>query len=487
MSGEYGVRSTEWEWRGGRNEVCCELDERSLVSTDAAGGLEGRGVGARGVASPLWAVMGFTWLSSLGTGLVANGVYFLTAHGYGFGKAENYALAAAGGTAYIGGALGAGSALRWLRARGVSTRGASVGIMVVLAVLCVVPMVAGRGVGGEAHALGERGLSGLGAHGSVEQVAAPAHWPMWVLICLYQPLTGMLWPVVERYLSGGRSGPGLRSALGRWNVTWCSALVVGLAAIGGASKLWGPDRFAQPMLAWLGVLHLASIVLLWPMGREPGEHVEGAHEPHPPVFERLLETFRLLLPTSYIVLNALTPVLPDITGRLGLAPEWQSPVASMWTVGRVAAFFLLERWHGWHGKWWPSVAAVVMLLTGFAGAVLSPRVGGGAGVAVLVVGLAAFGLGMATIYTASLYYAMECEREEVDAGSKHEALIGVGYVGGPACGLIGIAAVAMGMAGSEDGVMLGVVSVVAVGLAGVAGWRGRRNAQSTALQRHSAT
>src|SRR5207249_9976892 len=124
---------------------------------------------------------------------------------------------------------------------------------------------------------------------------------------------------------------------------------------------------------------------------------------------------------------------------------------------------------------WPAAGAVVLLLGGFAAAVLAPRLRE-AGVPVMVLGLAAFGAGMAAIYTGSLYYAMEVERADVEAGSTHEALIGVGYSGGPACGLLALLAVELGAApaGSADVVMLGTVGVIALTLSAGAGWRAAR-------------
>src|SRR5438105_1963166 len=84
---------------------------------------------------------------------------------------------------------------------------------------------AGRGRGGGPRAVRSR---------RTELSGAPArpHWPMWGLVVVYRPGRGILWPVGERYLSGGRSGAGLRRALGRWNITWSSALVVALWAMG---------------------------------------------------------------------------------------------------------------------------------------------------------------------------------------------------------------------------------------------------------------
>lgn len=395
-----------------------------------------------GTRAPLLAVLAFVFINSLGTGIATNGVYFMTKHAYGFGKMANFALAFLGGVMYIAGAIGAGPLLRILGERfGISTRASLTMVMVLLGVLCVVPLAA-------APAAGE----------------VPVAWPMWVLVGLYYPLTGILWPVAESYLSGGRKGPGLRTALGQFNITWSLAVVA-------ASWVMGPriEKNAPELIAALAVLHLLSIGLLWPMGPEPGRHLAEHHEPHPPVYTRLLALFRVLLPMSYLVLNALTPFLPTAMTAMGVAVAWQTPMAATWMSGRVLTFLVLERWHGWHGKWWPAVAGVGLLLGGFVAIVLAPFLGDSLPARVsMIVGLAAFGVGMAGIYTAALYYAMEVQNAEVAAGGTHEALIGIGYAGGPLCGL---AAAGIGRRigldpREADLVMLGLVSAVAA--AGVA-------------------
>jgi hypothetical protein len=80
---------------------------------------------------------------------------------------------------------------------------------------------------------------------------------------------------------------------------------------------------------------------------------------------------------------------------------------------------------------------------------------------------------MATIYSAALYYAMEVGQAEVEAGGKHEALIGLGYTGGPACGLLAGLAVQAGWIRKESfepGVLV-VVGTVALGAGLVAARR----------------
>jgi hypothetical protein len=111
---------------------------------------------------------------------------------------------------------------------------------------------------------------------------------------------------------------------------------------------------------------------------------------------------------------------------------------------------------------------MTLVLAGFGLTVLSWRLG------LVLAGLAAFGMGMATIYTGALYYAMEVGQSEVEAGGKHEALIGVGYTGGPTCGLLALGAVSAGWTDSFDSTVLMMVAGIAVAAAGTAAVRVRR-------------
>jgi hypothetical protein len=67
-------------------------------------------------------------------------------------------------------------------------------------------------------------------------------WPAWVLVAVYSPLTGCVWPITEAYLSGGRRGETLCvGRLAMFNVTWSTALVVAILgdrAAGEEATAW---------------------------------------------------------------------------------------------------------------------------------------------------------------------------------------------------------------------------------------------------------
>ena len=393
-------------------------------------------------------MLAFTFVNSLGTGVVTNGIFFLTRQAYGFGDAANYTLGIVFAAMYIAGAVAVGPLLTRLAARtdAISHRAILIALMLVLGSACLLPW---------------------GVH---DPEGGRSAWSIWVLAVIYGPLTGSLWPVVEAYLSGERRGGVLRSATGWFNIVWASAVVL-------AFWVMAPYVEAHPLaiVAAVGVLHVLSIPVLARFPRDPGRHLDHAdHEPHPPVYRDLLRTFRVLLPASYVLSTSIGPFMPGALDRMNVPTAWQTPLTATWLATRVAVFALMGLVHRWHGRWSTAVHGSAALLIGYAIVVLAPRVfePGPAGVTALILGLAVFGVGMGIVYSAALYYALEVGQAEVSAGGMHEALIGVGYLIGPAImlGATG-AAGAMGRPGAFEWIVLGTIGTLSLGVATVVGRR----------------
>ena len=412
-----------------------------------------RSPGAR--TAPLWASLAVVFVASLGTGVITNGVFFVAKQGGGFTTGMNYGLGVLLGLTYIVGAIGIGPALRRAAARfrWVSTRAVLLWLTAMMGVAALIPPIA--------FARGD-----------------DAAWSVWAAVAIYAPCSGSFWPICESYLGGGRSGPNLRRAIGRFNIFWSSAVVLSFWAM-------GPVLEDHPMavLVTFGLVQIASTALVWPMGPEPGRHIEEDHEPHPPVYSALLVTFRLLLPTSCYITSVWAPYAPDLLERLRVSVAWQAPIAATWMFSRVFVFAVMERWHGWHGRWWPVVLGSVGIVGGIAMALASPLFGQGLGTPVLVVSLAALGVGNGVIYSAALYYAMEVGKGEIEAGGTHEMLIGVGYAGGPVTGLVAVGAVRTGWLGdaSLNVVVLAVLGVVLAVISVLVAARVRRAARAAGL------
>lgn len=400
-------------------------------------------------SAPLWAVLAVTLVGSLGTGAVTNGVFFLARSALDFNTAQNAQLGVLLGLTYIVGALAIGPALLHIARHtpAISTRAVLIGLHVALGLLAATPWLI-----------------------NVVTAGLPA-WALVAPVALYMPATGALWPIVEAHLAGGRRGVPLRRAVGRFNIVWSSAV---------AASYWlmAPLVEAAPLivLAALGGLHLVTIPLLLALPREPRTHTHADHETHPPVYLGLLAAVRVLLPASYLLASTINVVLPTAVDRLAVPTAWQTPVASTFLVVRVLVFAGMERWHSWHGRWWPIGLAAGLMLVGTALTVLSPAISPtpAAGLGLLMIGLAAFGTGMSATYCSALYYAMEVGNAQVDAGGTHEALIGIGYTLGPAAILAVSIAADRGVIdpASRDvtlAAVVGVMSLAAVALALVRG------------------
>jgi MFS family permease len=388
--------------------------------------------------TPLWAALFVTALCSA-AGIITSGIYYITKETYAFTNEGNYWLALLQGLTYIVGALAAGPLLRALtRHVGLSPRTILIALMLAMAALAAIPSLAGL------------------AATSAASSTTPSPWPIWALIALYSPLTGMLWPVIESYISGGRHDHHLRTTIGWWNVTWSGALVLMSVAV-------APLVASRGDLAILGggALHLLALIPLLAFTPAPPSHSHTpSHSPAPTpapaprdltLQRKLLVTFRMLLPTSYLVTTALIPFLPGQMTRLNIDPAAFTIVGAAWLAARVVGFFTFQRWHGWHNRWWPAVLAPCLMLGGLALCVFAHLPIAGLAPAddafdaartqagsLLILGLTLHGLAMSTIYTGAISYAMEVSDAHVDAGGAHEALIGLGYTVGPICGVLAL-------------------------------------------------
>lgn len=408
-------------------------------------------------AAPLSAVLAFTFINSIGSLVIYQGIFFLAKHEYGFTTTMNFGLALLFGLMYIPAACLVGPTLRRLGRSGISPRAMLGFIMVGMACLCWLPWVV-------VHLQGDAG-------------AGKPAWPIWLAVGLYSPLAGAMWPIIESFLAGGRTESELRAAIGKFNIAWSSAIVLTLMAIGPIL-----ESHALAVLQGLGLVHLSCLGVIAFFPPIPGRHAEH-HAAAPLHYRQLLGVLRLLLPTSFMFISTLSPYIPGALERLDVPIQWGTLIASTWYGARVLTFFTMERWHGWHGRWSTPVGGILILLASFGLVVLSPLVGGRTtGIAVMLVGLAGFGVGVGVIYAAALYYAMEVGSAGVDAGGIHETVIGIGYTTGPLCGLAATGLVAAGILekGRFEITMLGMVSAIAVLVVGIALARAKSAANTAA-------
>lgn len=385
-------------------------------------------------------MLGITALTSFAAGTATLSIFFVTERPpFSFTAVQQYALGLLVGLSYMAGALLAGDARRLLALRGITACAMLGWLSLALAALMLVPIV------------------------------FRSDTSIFVLLGLYSPLTGFFWPLIEGYVSGGRREAELRLAMGRFNLVWSATLLL--------SFLLPPFLAEAPDQVFLAVAlaHLATPLFLARLQAEPGLHALESHEV-PAGYRELLRVHRVLHATSYLVMYALSPYLPALLGRMGVDRRLHGLIAATWLAARTLTFALLGRFGGWHGRWLVATLGSLLVLGGFAAALLAPNLGVAA-LPCLIAALVAFGTGLAALYTAALYYAFEVGGN--DGGSSHEALVGLGYSVGPSCGLFACALESGGWIAPShrDGLLL--LTITTLCLAGaLLAWRFRRPARA---------
>ena len=379
-------------------------------------------------ATPLGAVLALTFVCSIGTGIFWHGIPFIAKHTYDFPQTRNLLLAFAMGGVYTLGAFTAGLVTRRIEHH-LSPRGVLAVSVTTLSLVCLGPLV----VRGE--------------------------WALWVAALVATYVTSLIWPVIESYVTAGRHGAAMRSAIGWFNLTWAPAVAIPMFAL--APILESHGRWAIGGFASVGLVGL--VALRW-FAPRPGHHddeLAGIHVG--PEYPYLLRSARVLLPLSYVLNATMSPILPYRFDAIGLDVWWETPAAATWIVVRVAVFALMWRMRFWHGRWGTLLVGAGAMTGGFGLVVTGPNL------ATMLAGLASLGVGLGVVYYAALYYAMAVGRAQVEAGGTHEGLIGAGYTIGPLAGLAG-AAIAGGV---------GIVGAVwgLVGLAGIPAIRPYREAR----------
>jgi MFS family permease len=371
------------------------------------------------------AMLWFTFIESLATILLERGVYFYTHDVLRLSERQNLLLAAAFGVAYVVGALAShGAAVRF----------------------------------GERRLLLAAQAALFALHGGL------AFFPEAAALTVCFPLIGLLqglkWPVVESFVSAGHAPAELAVVLGRFNVTWATAVPIALIVSG--PLIASDSQSSLFLVAAAGNVLGFALAAVQPA--EP-EHLDDAHPERPNEtealrFGALLASARWSMLLSYALLFLLAPLLPNVLDHLELGVTAATQVAAMLDIARVATFWALGKFLGWRGRTLPIVIAIAVLPAAF----LLILFGGN--VVTIVLGELLFGACSGLLYTAALYYAQVVKNASVEAGGAHEGLIGVGFALGPLVGLV--AQLLQRSAGSRMLsvlVSLGPVCLVLTGLA----------------------
>ncbi len=390
---------------------------------------------SHGLASPhapvrFIPIAALTFCCSLGTGILWNSIYFVAESAYGFSKQESMLLAFINGVLYTIVALNAGRAVRAMERR-MSPRAALACILAAQAALSPFVLI-------------------------FSSVAT-----LWICAVTMNAFGALQWPIVQHYLVSGRHGASMRNAIGWWNASWMLATAIGLALTG---PLEGAGLLLYAIPSMLPIM-LVAMCFLPAFPARPAHHDPDASAAHVPAsYAPLLRSARVLHPMGYLVIGALSPVLPYLFAGLSVSDAWRAPISSTWHIARLVAVLCLWQTTFWHGRGGTLLVAGILLSGGFALAAWSSSE------TMLVIGLAALGLGQGAIYYNAIYYAMAIGSAQVDAGGTHEALVGIGYLTGPLLGLLAAGA------GAGTPVFIALVLGVLCIAGTYAGWRMRPSA-----------
>ncbi|MEO1598400.1 MAG: hypothetical protein AAFR78_07685, partial [Planctomycetota bacterium] len=161
-----------------------------------------------------------------------------------------------------------------------------------------------------------------------------------------------------------------------------------------------------------------------------------------PEWQALLVRSRRWLVVTYLFMSAFPPLLPYAFEASGIASTLETPLTGTWMVVRVVFVAFLWRTTFWQGHRPFLIGAGLAGTLGF-GLALGAGFLPGPPLPWMFFGFILFGLGAGASYHAALAYGMVVGEAEVDAGGTFEAMIGLGYAGGPAAGLLGVPVAAL--------------------------------------------
>ena len=360
----------------------------------------------------------------------SNFLFFYMRNRFGFGELQNLLLAALGGLVYVVAAWQGGAfAQRYGGMRSLVL-----------------------GFGGMVLSL----VGGLFLDTALAQVIVYAFWA--ASVCF-------TWPALEALIcEGPRSS--LPNMVGLYNVGW---------AAGGSMAFFTTGMLLEKLgvrsLFWFpALLHLLLLALV-PVGVRLSKRSDCRPDTGPatppvaqPGQRRFMQMAWLANPLSYVAINTLVPLIPSVTGRLGLTTAHAGIVCSAWMFARLFAFVGLWQWTGWHYRFRWLAGSYVLMIVCFAGMLLSPSI------VLLVAAQIGFGLSVGLIYYSSLFYSMDASEEKGAHGGFHEAMIGTGLFVGPAVGAASLALIpSLRGAGA-----LSVSGLLVVGFTGLLALRPRR-------------
>ncbi len=264
------------------------------------------------------------------------------------------------------------------------------------------------------------------AYGAV--ALCPGLGALFLLVVLVNVGQAMFWPPLEAAIADVPPRHRLALRVGVFNVTWCSAVVLG-------TWLGGRLYDQGPRLPFVWTLLVGAAIVPFLLLREPktsgaavpADGLEPATTAAPASFQRAF--LRMAWAANFLT-GALMSTMrsffgPDATARLGFSAEQAALLMAAVQVAQTVMFVLLTVFHGWRYKFWFFGLAQMCMIAG-ATLVCSSVTAGP-----LVAAFLLIGTGAGVTYTSSLYYSLEGVHERGAKSGFHEAFGGAGASAGP--------------------------------------------------------
>ena len=288
------------------------------------------------------------------------------------------------------------------------------------------------------------------------------HWrwmPFAVMAVFTFSLTAA-WPALEGAIATKPVGPGLADRVGLYNICWAGSAAAGFGC-SGFLIVWQPNAILWgPGLIYAG---LWSLTLFGPEDRTAGDLSAEGRLPllYPVSISRKTRRHFMYLTwlgngIGYFMISAFTALAPGITEKIGFRPEFGIWLACVFLISRAGAFLLFWKWSGWHYRLGWHLTAISLAPVAFGIVLFSGQWG------VILMALLVFGFALGLSYYGSLFYSLNYGETKGEHGGLHEAILGLGILGGP---LVGVAVGLLpGTAGTvETGVILTALAVTIVG------------------------
>ena len=343
-------------------------------------------------------------LNGLGTTWYFFYLYFFTEARFGFGKLQNFLLAAAIGLLYAIASMWGG---RFAQRHGSLN----------------------------ALKLGCAGMAASLAVGS-EFTTLSSHLVVMATCTASMALT---WPALQALVSEGEARGRLQRSLGIYNLIWSGCGAVAYLTGGAMIEAWGlRSLFIVP-----GAIHLAQLALAMfvasrfqPSALSAAKGSPGSTEAPPVTTSVSPRTFLrmawLANPFAYLAINTVVSVSPSLARALDLTPRYAGYYCSIWMFTRTASFLLFWLWPGWHYRFRWLVNAYIGMVLAFLVILLAPNI------PTLILAQLGFGVCLGLIYYSSLFYSMDVGETKGEHGGIHEAAIGAGSCAGPAVGALAL-------------------------------------------------